>query len=253
MRTCTRRVCGTLRFMKGVLIVFSGLVIVFAVYFFNIFAYIKTFVLILRINPYGQTVPNAETILVVGDSTGYGTGAQNSNESIAGRMGTDFPQFSIKNNSSNGRTIQGALEVLLTLPQDATYKLILLQIGANDILQNHTVSEVKPVLTSVLREAKKHSSTVVMISSGNIGAATAFDSKQAQKYTQQTLLFSPMFAETARQQNMLFIDLFRDSQHDVFVQDPAKYLALDGLHSSSEGYKVWYDILKPTLAAVLKN
>lgn len=45
-------------------------------------------------------------ILVAGDSTGVGTGADSPDDSIAGRIGSDYPEADIVNISENGITLE---------------------------------------------------------------------------------------------------------------------------------------------------
>ena len=96
--------------------------------------YILTGYLIVRVTPYEQLGGGAGRILVIGDSTGYGTGAAHATDSIAGRLGTDYSAYAITNDSVNGRQIIGAAKVVAGLPDNDRYDLVLLQIGANDLI-----------------------------------------------------------------------------------------------------------------------
>ena len=238
--------------MRLAVIIVTITVLLLLAMFTNIFRILKSVVLILQVTPYEQTVPGAPVILVVGDSTGYGTGAGKKEASVAGQMGADFPNYTIVNNSKNGRTIQEALVVLQTLQTDAHFELILLQIGANDILQKREIEVVERDLTELYVVAKKHSPQVVMLSNGNIGASYAFKGKTAEAYTLQSRIFRATFIEAAKKHGVSYIDLFEEPENDVFVQDPKKYTAFDGLHPTSEGYAVWYLKLRPALETILQ-
>ncbi len=219
----------------------------------TMFRTFKSVLLILQVTPYEQTVAGAPTMLVVGDSTGYGTGAGDGQLSVAGLLGNDFPTYSIVNNSSNGRTITQALVVLTELPRDAQYELILLQIGANDILQKRNVEDVRTDVVQLYAEAKKHTKNVVILSNGNIGASYAFKGSIAKEYTEQSRIFRVMHMETAKAYGVVYIDLFEEPENDVFVQDPKKYTAFDGLHPSAAGYAIWYGKLYPVIKDVLQS
>ena len=216
----------------------------------------KTIWLIVEVRPYEQIGEgnNPPSILVLGDSTGYGTGAGNGKYSVAGLMGAQFPQYSITNNSKNGRTIGEALTEIKTLPSEPNYKLMLLQIGGNDILQKNNLDVVRSELTELYKEAKKRSETVVMISSGNVGTASAFSgTKKAGEYERITRQFRQMFIEVAEASDVTFVDLFKEPEDDVFLREPKIYLAIDGLHPSATGYAYWYKTLAPQLEKVLKE
>ena len=61
-----------------------------------------------------------------------------------------------------------------------------------------------------------------------------------------------MFIEVAAESGVMYVDLFEEPEADVFLAEPKKYLAIDGLHPSKEGYAYWYKTLKPTVQEVLE-
>ena len=131
---------------------------------------------------------------------------------------------------------------------------MLLQIGGNDILQKNNLDVVRSELTELYKEAKKRSETVVMISSGNVGTASAFSgTKKAGEYERITRQFRQMFIEVAEASDVTFVDLFKEPEDDVFLREPKIYLAIDGLHPSATGYAYWYKTLAPQLEKVLKE
>ena len=213
---------------------------------------IKSVYLIFQIRPYEQTVPGAPMILVLGDSTGYGTGARKGAESIAGQIGADFPDYSIVNNSKNGRTIGQALVTLRTFDDNESYALILLQIGANDILQKNNPDVVRAELADLYAEAKKRSPHVVMISSGNVGTSAAFaGTAKADVYDKLSRQMRELFVSLAAESGVTYVDLFQETDEDAFLREPKKYLAVDGLHPTSAGYALWYEKLGPVVKDLL--
>lgn len=230
--------------------------IVMLAWFTGAWRTLKTVWLIIEVKPYEQAGEgdNLQSVLVLGDSTGYGTGAGSGDNSIAGLIGADYPSVSITNNSKNGRTIGEALIEIRTLPLEPKYTLMLLQIGGNDILQKRNLDIVRSELTELYTEAKKRSESVVMISSGNVGAAAAYTgTKKAGEYERITRQFRQMFIEVAEASDVTFVDLFEEPENDVFLREPKTYLAIDGLHPSAAGYAYWYKTLAPQLKKVLKE
>jgi len=103
--------------------------------------YALTGYLIARVTPYEQPGGGAGSILFVGDSTGYGTGAGRSASSVAGQLGNAYAWYTITNNSSNGRAIAGAQQVIDKLGADDRHDLIVFQMGANDMLAGISATE----------------------------------------------------------------------------------------------------------------
>ena len=166
----------------------------------------------MTITPYERTIQGAPTILVLGDSTGYGTGASKNTDTIAGRIGTDFTSYSIANKSKNGRTIGELVEVAKNL--EGEYELILLQIGGNDILQQKDVYEVEKQLQEIIRALSDNTNNLLMMSSGNVGGASAFRDDEAVFYESLTRTYREMFLRVATNTELTYIDLFLEPEVD---------------------------------------
>jgi lysophospholipase L1-like esterase len=242
--------------MRLIFFIIAVFIVLTIAWFTSAFRTLKTIWLIVEIRPYEQVGrgDTPQSIFVLGDSTGYGTGAGRKEYSVAGLLGSEYPDYAIVNNSRNGRTIGAALIEIKTLPTEPKHKLILLQIGGNDILQKRPLDVVRGELRQLYTEAKLRAEQVVMISSGNVGTAAAFTgTKKADEYDQLTRQFRLMFIEVAAELDVTYVDLFQEFEDDVFLQEPKKYLALDGLHPSKEGYAVWYGALKPSIKILLNK
>jgi lysophospholipase L1-like esterase len=240
--------------MRLALFIIGILAILTIAWFTGLFRTLKTVWLIMEVRPYEQVGigEHPSSIFVLGDSTGYGTGAGKKQYSVAGLLGADYPQYTIVNNSKNGRTIGEALIEIKTLPLEPKHTLLLLQIGGNDILQKRDIDIVRTELTQLYDEAKKRSEHIVMISSGNVGAAATFTgTKKAGEYERITRQFRQMFIDVASESGVSYVDLFKEPEDDVFLQEPKKYLAIDGLHPSKDGYANWYASVQPVVAQSL--
>jgi len=210
----------------------------------------KTLYLIAQVSPYEQVVPGAPSILVLGDSTGYGTGADTKEDSVAGRMGADFSGYTIINDSKNGRTINELVPVVAGLT--GQYALILLQIGSNDILSKRPIDTVEMELRTIIQQLAGHTNHVVMMSSGNVGGAVMFSPVEAEKFEAYTRDFRAMFFAVQADTIMTYVDLFLEPEDDFFTQEPKVYTSWDELHPSSQGYAEWYKRLYPVLIYLLR-
>jgi len=235
-------------FRAGLIIIL--IIVVTIMMSFAFFNLPKTIWLIASVSPYEQSGTGAGRILVLGDSTGYGTGASTSAQSVAGRMGADYPGFQIINDSVNGRLISDLASVAETV--SGQHNLILLQIGANDILQKRDLETVRAELEAAIAQLETHTSHIIMLSSGNVGSSPAFTGDKAQEYESLSRAFIAMYHEVADSSTaLIYIDLFRERSDDPFVINPQKYMAWDGLHPTGAGYQYWYDVLKPALVETL--
>jgi lysophospholipase L1-like esterase len=215
----------------------------------NVFRYAKTFYLISQTSPYEQKVAAGPKVLVLGDSTGYGTGVSDPGQSIAGLIGQDFAGYTIKNNSKNGRTI-GEL-VAPAKEVDGDYELILLQIGGNDILQKRNLSTVISELKEIITTLSPQTKNLVMMTSGNVGGSAIFSPEKAAEYESLTRAYREAFIQTADETSLTYVDLFLEPEVDIITNNPKTYLAIDGLHPSAAGYAIWYETLYPILDSKL--
>lgn len=213
---------------------------------------IRTLLLIAKVSPYEQKAESGKSLLILGDSTGYGTGSSDSKYSIAGLIGAEYPNLTITNSSVNGRTIGELLEDIKNL--DGTYDVILLQIGANDILQKRPQDRVLEDLRAVLDALAPRTKKIMMISSGNVGGAVRFKDAEAANYQQQSIIFKEAFlALNAERPYFTYVDLYVAPENDPFVLEPHIYTANDGLHPTNAGYALWYKTLKPVLRTALEE
>jgi len=193
-----------------------------------------------RSAPFESIKPDARSrVLVIGDSTGVGTGSATPAESVAGRIARDFPGTEIVNRARNGARVKDVLAQLAD-SGGGVYDVILLQIGGNDILRFTPLEELRAPIAEVLRSASGKARRVIFISTGNVGLAPAFFPPLSWIYTWRTRSVRALFMEMARDQGVQYIDLFRERGQDLFLENPAMFYAPDLLHPSGEGYGVWY-------------
>jgi lysophospholipase L1-like esterase len=126
--------------------------------------------------PFSRAVENPSIrILVLGDSTAYGTGAKQSEDTTAGRLGSLYPDASIENRAVNGQKIEGLLKILETIADtEDAYDLILIQIGANDIIRLTNKSDIESGISTILEKTSRIAKQVIVLHSGDVGQATFF-------------------------------------------------------------------------------
>jgi lysophospholipase L1-like esterase len=185
--------------------------------------------------------------LVAGDSTAVGTGAKDPLDSVAGRLGARYPEADITNVSENGLRLAGLKEKLEALPE-RRYDLILIQIGANDVVNFTALDDVTSRLRSVLDLAEKQSEMTVVLTSGNIGLSPIFKPPFSNLISWRTRQVRDIFMEEigARDQ-VRYVDLYREKGNEPFNTDVPRYYAADLFHPSGEGYGLWFRDIEKVL------
>ncbi len=197
--------------------------------------------------PYQKIVSGATTrVLFVGGSTGVGVGATRGEDSLAGRLSQDHPDWMIENLSVSGRKTAELIPVLQALGQHQ-YDQLIIQIGGNDITHFTDLVALESDITQVLKEAKRVGTHVTLLSCGSVASALLLPRPIAFLWDKRTLLARDIFMRVAATYGIIYVDLYRDKKSDPFFLEPYRYHALDLFHPSSDGYGLWYEELKKSL------
>lgn len=185
------------------------------------------------------------TLLVLGDSTGVGVGADKPEDSVAGRLARYLEATYVENHAVAG-TMTEELKFQIQKARLPKYDVILVQIGGNDILAFHNAKATAAQLSAMLAKLPPAQRTIVM-TTGNVGGALLFPLPLRPFHTMATLALRREFMRVAHGWHALYVDLFFPFYNDPFLRNPYRYLSRDGLHPSSYGYGLWFDKLRDTL------
>lgn len=185
-------------------------------------------------------------ILVIGDSTGVGTGVKDPAGSVAGRFGQDYPNAEIKNVSVNGWKVADALKNFPNAPAQS-FDLVVLQIGANDIIRRTPMDAFTRDLALLFAQAKVAGKNVVALHSGNVGLAPFFSWPLGWYYGRKTLAYRAQYMRIAAEKNVTYVNLLLDAKDDPFLTDIPRYYAPDLLHLTEDGYGYWYSRARETM------
>lgn len=191
-------------------------------------------------------------ILVIGDSSAVGVGADDPELSVAGRIGADYPNAEIVNKGKSGMRTAGLVKAINDLESD-NYDLILIQIGGNDLIRFVPVMEAKDNMEKVLKRAKQISENVIVLSAGNMETAYIFPKPLRIIYGNRSVHYREELIELTEKYNVHYVDLYREPEDDPFAKEPEKYYARDLFHPSGEGYGVWYERIGPQIRELLHN
>ncbi|MFO1395649.1 MAG: SGNH/GDSL hydrolase family protein [Burkholderiales bacterium] len=185
---------------------------------------------------------HAATVLVIGDSTGVGTGAARPEDSIAGQLAAQFPHAAIVNRARNGaRTFDALLQIV-----DAgitRYDLVLIHVGGNDVLRRTPLAALGPQVEALMLRASRLSDHVVLTTTPNVGLVPAFVPPLSWWLTRRSRDVCRLFADAARRHGAHYVDFFHPKATDPFSREPGRFFAEDGLHPSTDCYRYVYEAL----------
>ncbi|MGB0757053.1 MAG: GDSL-type esterase/lipase family protein [Patescibacteria group bacterium] len=188
----------------------------------------------------------SKSMLIIGDSTGVGTGASSPETTLAGLLHRDYPKLNIDNKSDDGLKINEVRGVLDSVNDD--YDIILIHAGGNDIVYFSPLQSIQHHMTELVREANFKSKEVIVITSGNVGFAPIWPYPLNKLYDTRSQKVLPLIQENVEREGGTFVSLLTTRENDPFKDALDTYYAEDGLHLSSEGYVVWYESLLDTLS-----
>ena len=166
-----------------------------------------------------ESVPKGATVLILGDSLSYGTGA---------KEGEDYPAllaattgWQIINKGIPGDTSAGGLERLPGLLTEYHPQLLIVELGGNDILHQQPQSQTTANLSAILSLAKAQNIQAVLV---------AIPEFNALKAAMGNLDDHPMYEKIAEETAAPLIkDVFSEVLSD-------RSLKADQIHPNTQGY-----------------
>ena len=116
-------------------------------------------------------------LLVVGDSTGVGTGASQPVASVAGLLGAAYPHLLVHNQASDGARFDAVPAQLAATAEGQGYDVVLIQAGGNDVIRGTDAAVLAEVLEVSIGAAKaqlRPGGVAIVQPAGNVGNAAFF-------------------------------------------------------------------------------
>ena len=179
-------------------------------------------------------------MLVVGDSTGVGTGATSAQNSLAGLIGQAQPRWLIENRSQDGAKFA---DVIDQLGGEQHFDIVLVQAGGNDVIRLRGIEAMRADIDQVADLARRRGKMVIWMPAGNVGNAPFFYPPVSWWMTQRSRAMHGAVQDAAARTGAIYVNLFYERNDDPFVIDRSLN-AKDGLHPSDAGYRLWWQALK---------
>lgn len=202
--------------------------------------------------PFQTNPPNAALrLLLVGDSTGVGTGASAPRSSLAGLLAQAYPQLAIDNRAQDGATFEGVVQQLQRNTQ--RFDVVLIQAGGNDVIRLRGDDAMQADIERAVSLAAERADRVLVMPAGNVGNAPFFFPPVSLLMSARAERLHRHVQAAAQKNGAVYINLFKDAANDPFANNKSLHAA-DGLHPSDAGYRIWFDELTrradlPTLLA----
>lgn len=183
-------------------------------------------------------------VLVLGDSTGVGVGADQPEFSLAGLIAADFSNVDIVNACRSGAKVADVLELVRTDPWERRrFDLILVHAGGNDVLYGTPLHNLARDADAVLQIVATLGRRVVWLGPPNLGTLPLFLSPVSWWMTQRSRKVCRILADATARHGAAFVSFFREKGDDPCTEDPQRFFAADGFHPSTEYYRYAYDVL----------
>jgi lysophospholipase L1-like esterase len=184
---------------------------------------------------------SAHRILVLGDSTGVGVGAQHPQDSIAGRLAIDFPDSDIVNISCSGARVCDALaQAEQCVFEGLHFDVAVLHLGGNDVVRGTDAGELEAACEALMARLGTVARRTVWLGPPNIGLAPLFPLPYAWLMASRSRVATGVFAASAARHGVAYVD-FAAPEHGERLRRAKKlHFAADGFHPSSSSYGYGY-------------
>lgn len=181
-------------------------------------------------------------LLVIGDSTGVGTGSEAAADSVAGRIGQAHPDWRIDNLAVNGARVADLAGQLQRAP--GTPDRVLVMVGGNDVIRLTAWDRLGADLLASVRQAQDRGAKVVLMPCGDVGQAPFFPPPWSWWLQRRSDTLHQVVDAIGRATGAAVVDLRLPAAVDPFLQQPQRYYAADGLHPNGAGYGLWFQRLQ---------
>jgi lysophospholipase L1-like esterase len=126
--------------------------------------------------------------------------------------------------------------------------LILVEIGANDTTHGTPLRKVQSKIGEALDRLEKSGASLVVAGPPNMGTSPTMPQPLRAISGLRGNAVGRRIEEEARKRDLPYIDLAAGTR-DEFRNNPVKYYSVDWFHPGAGGYKLWAEVMLPTVRA----
>lgn len=191
-----------------------------------------------------ERVAGQPTILVFGDSLGFGTGASVPEKSLIGLLANDYPQATVVNYAVVGFSLH---QIAHSLKTTGVGNIIIICGGGIDILFFKPLKQITKDITEIFALASKKGQKTIIVTALNPGLSTIFPWFLRGFYLRRSKKIGEIYELEAKNYPHLFVsnNLLINSVSSLPPWDEIS--SVDKIHPNDAGYRWAYGRVKPLL------
>lgn len=194
-------------------------------------------------------------LVVLGDSTAAGVGAEKSDRSypaqLAARLGQDGYRVSLSALGVSGARTGDVLREQVPHAEGLDPDLVFVGIGANDAIHVTPIDSVRSDMEEVLRRLRATGAAVVVAGAPDMHIEGFLEPLRSLSAWRGRMV-EDAITSVARSQGVPVVPL-RAVAGPRFAANPRLYNSADRLHPSAAGYDVWVDAILPVVRGALSG
>lgn len=192
-----------------------------------------------RVQPFRRPLAQARAqVLVLGDSTGVGLGADTPGDTVAGLLAARWPDVAVHNLSCIGHRLADVQALADDLAaRQVRMDLVLLHVGGNDVLRVGDVRTLQHEARALLRTLRRVAREVVWLGPADVGLAPLFRWPWRWWLSQRARRAAVAFEQACVDEGACFVGFHEPAHSRCFASEPQHWFAADGVHPSSAAYR----------------
>ena len=186
--------------------------------------------------------------VVLGDSTsvGVGTTPENSYPWLLATWLSDAYHVELQVVGIGGATTADLADMQVEQALALEPDLVLVEIGANDTTHGTPLRRVESKIAEALDRLQESGAVLVVAGPPNMGTSPVMPQPLRMISGWRGAAVGRRIEEQARKRDIPYIDLAGGTR-DEFVNDPEKYYSTDWFHPGAGGYRLWAEVMYPTV------